>query len=81
MTFTDRDLREQVTASLGTDGGDFDVPGIVDEIQAVFGTVPLDEVPTGAYWEIVAQHATPGADAVPSVRSCGLEHPPTKYCT
>jgi hypothetical protein len=62
MTFTDRDLREQVTASLGTDVADFDVPGVVDEIQAVYGTVPIDQVPTAIYWEIVERHAVDEED-------------------
>jgi hypothetical protein len=56
MTFTDRDLREQVAASIGA-RDDFDVPGIVDEIQATYGTVPLDKVPTDVYWWIVERHA------------------------
>lgn len=57
-TFTDQDLREQVIASLGADAGDFDVQGIVDEIQAAYGTVPIDAVPYIIYWGIVERHPT-----------------------
>jgi hypothetical protein len=55
-TFTDHDLRDQVTASLTGDAADFDVPGIVDEIQAAYGTVPIDQVPHAVYWGIVERH-------------------------
>lgn len=58
MTFTDRDLREQVAASLGTESEaqSFDVQGIVDEIQAAYGTVPIDQIPHAIYWGIVERH-------------------------
>lgn len=56
-TFTDRDLREQVTASLGSDAAGFDVQGIVEEIQNAYDTVPIEEVPHAMYWGIVERHA------------------------
>lgn len=55
-TFTDHDLRDQVTASLDGTADDFDVQGIVDEIQAAYGTVPIDQVPHAIYWGIVERH-------------------------
>jgi hypothetical protein len=55
-TFTDHDLRDQVTASLTSDAEDFDVQGIVDEIQAAYGTVPISQVPHAVYWGIVERH-------------------------
>lgn len=56
MTFTDRDMRDQVTVSLGTDASDHNVPGIVDELQANFGTVPIDNIPDADYWDTVRRH-------------------------
>jgi hypothetical protein len=54
-TFTDHDVRDQVTRSLTGHADDFDVQGIVDEIQAIHGTVPIEGLPD--YWDIVERHA------------------------
>lgn len=54
--FTDHDLRNQVAESLGSEGADFDIEGIVSEIQAAYGTVPIDQVPHAIYWGIVERH-------------------------
>ncbi len=55
-TFTDHDLRDQVIASLDGREDDFDVPGIVDEVQSAYGTVHIDKVPHAIYWGIVERH-------------------------
>lgn len=55
-TFTDRDMREQVATSLGADASDHTVPAIVDELQANFGTVPIDDIPDADYWSTVRRH-------------------------
>jgi hypothetical protein len=57
MTFTDQDMRTQVTATLDGTDGEHDVNAIVDEIQAKFGTVDVGSVDVEVYWDIVAQHA------------------------
>lgn len=57
-TFTDRDLREEVTESLGTDVADFDVDAIVDELQATFGTRSIETLAHAEYWGVVEKHAT-----------------------
>lgn len=57
-TVTDHDMRDQVAESLGSEGADFDIPGIVDEIQAAYGTVHIDTVPHDFYWRIVERHDT-----------------------
>ncbi len=62
-TFTDRDLREQVIASLDGAADDFDVQGIVDEIQSAYGTVPIEDVPHAIYWGIVERHDNTLSDA------------------
>jgi hypothetical protein len=57
-TVTDHDMRNQVAEALGSEGADFDVPGIVDEIQAAYGTVHIDKVPHHIFWGIVERHDT-----------------------
>lgn len=55
-TFTDRDMREQVTASLAGTDGYYNVHAIVDELQVNFGTVPIENIPGADYWDIVRRH-------------------------
>jgi hypothetical protein len=50
---TDHDMRDQAREALANSDGDFDVHGIVADIQAAYGTVHLNEVPAGRFWEIV----------------------------
>lgn len=53
---TDRDMREQVLATLdGFHPEDYNVEAIVEEIQRVYGTVSVESIEDGAYWEIVAR--------------------------
>lgn len=62
MTFTDHDMRNQVAETLGSEGDQYDVPGIVDELQARYGTVHIDAIDTAWYWTVVLRHCTdPGA--------------------
>lgn len=56
MTFTDRDMREQVIRALGIDAVNFHIEGIVDELQRKFGTVEIDHIDSGLFWEIVQKH-------------------------
>lgn len=53
---TDRDMLDQVIASVGPDGGDFDCVAIRDEILRGYGLCDIDEVPDGTYWQIVERH-------------------------
>lgn len=55
-TVTDRDMRDQVRLSLGSDVADYDVHAIVEELQASFGTVSTETIEHDAYWAIVAGH-------------------------
>lgn len=57
MTYTDRDMIEDVTRSLDGWEGGYDVQGIVDDLQQRYGTVDPGEVPAEAYWEIVHNRA------------------------
>lgn len=57
-TFTDADMRTQVAAALVPYSDDYDVPAIVDAIQAEFGTVNIDTIPQGRFYEIVSDHDT-----------------------
>lgn len=57
-TITDHDMRDQVAESLGSEGGEYDIPAIVDEIQEHYGTTHIDNVPHDAYWTIVLRHCT-----------------------
>lgn len=55
-TVTDHDMRNQVAETLGSEGADFDIEGIVSEIQSAYGTVHIDQVPHAVYWGIVERH-------------------------
>ena len=57
---TDRDIADQVKASLNTDVDDFDVEGIVDEIQRTygpFGVADVLDIDHADFWKIVEKHA------------------------
>jgi hypothetical protein len=54
---TDRDMREQVIATLDGDDTEHNVDAIVAEIQRTYGTVDISAVPHVRYWDIVARHA------------------------
>ncbi|MEV4672754.1 hypothetical protein AB0K34_13950 [Actinomadura sp. NPDC049382] len=59
MTFTSRDLRDQVARATDASDGEYDVPAIVAEIiERQGGAVPVDDIETGEFWEIVGKHAT-----------------------
>lgn len=55
--FTVNDMREQIIRALDGREIEFDVDGIVDEIQAAFGTVDIDTIPDTDFWTIVKEHA------------------------
>ncbi len=57
MKMTDMKMREQVRQALGADVYDFDVPMIVDKIQAEYGTSDVNDVPAAEFWEIVNESA------------------------
>lgn len=57
MTFTSSDLRDQVTRATEASDGEYDVDAIVAEIIERHGAVPVDDIETGEFWEIVGRHA------------------------
>lgn len=57
MTFTDRDLRMQVTHSLTGQADEYDVQAIVDEIQRKYGTVSIATIPGDDYSAILERFA------------------------
>lgn len=59
-TFTDRDLRDEVTQSLADDALGFDIQAIVDEIQATYGTRSIETLSHDEYWDIVVKHERVG---------------------
>lgn len=54
-TITDREMREQVTEALTPYADDYDVNGIVDDIQALHGTININSWPGDieGFWKIV----------------------------
>lgn len=59
-SFTDKDMRDQVTASLDAgEGGaeSFNVNAIVDALQQRFGTMPIGGIPEQDYWAVVEEYA------------------------
>lgn len=55
-TFTDRDMGFEVASTLGAEIRHYNVEAIVDELQANFGTVPIDDIPDAEYWDTVRRH-------------------------
>lgn len=53
---TDRDMRNQIHEVLGEEDANFNISGIVDEIQRTFGTVDIDTIPSVDFWPIVDRH-------------------------
>jgi len=53
---TQTDMRHQVVITLDGREDEYDVPGIVEDIQQEHGTVHIDDVPAARYWEIVERH-------------------------
>lgn len=57
MTFTSADLRDQVLRATDASDGEYDVDAITAEIVERHGAVPVDDIETGEFWEIVGKHA------------------------
>lgn len=64
MTFTSRDLRDQVTTATEASDGTYDVDAIVEEIVERHGAVDVDTLEHDEFWAIVAKHAVDGKAAV-----------------
>ncbi|GAX57353.1 hypothetical protein [Streptomyces olivochromogenes] len=58
MTFTSRDLRDQIVTATDASDGEYDVDAIVEEIVAAHGAVDIDTLDTDEFWAIVGKHAT-----------------------
>jgi hypothetical protein len=58
MTFTARDLRDQIVTATDASDGDYDVDAIVEEIVEKHGAVDIDTLDTDEFWAIVGKHAT-----------------------
>lgn len=56
MTFTARDLRDQVTTATDASDGTYDVDAIVTEIVERHGAVPVDSLEHDEFWALVARH-------------------------
>jgi hypothetical protein len=56
MTFTDRDLRDQVRTATDASDGTYDVDAIVADIVERHGAVPVDDLDSDEFWGIVLQH-------------------------
>jgi hypothetical protein len=58
MTFTSRDLTDQVTRATDAADGEYDVPAIVEQIIETHGAVDIDTLDGDEFWAIVGSHAT-----------------------
>lgn len=58
MTFTSRDLTDQVTHATNASDGTYDVPAIVADIIDQHGAVDIDTLDHDEFWTIVGNHAT-----------------------
>lgn len=57
MTFTSRDLRDQIKTATDASDGDYDIDAIAEDIQGKYGTVDIDTIPTDEFWTIVGDHS------------------------
>jgi hypothetical protein len=57
MTFTSRDLHDQITTATDASDGDYAIDAIVNEIVEKHGAVDIDTLDTDEFWLIVADHA------------------------
>lgn len=58
MTFTSRDLRDQIVTATDASDGEYDVDAIVEDIVEKYGAVDIDTIDTDEFWQIVGKHAT-----------------------
>lgn len=58
MTFTDRDLRDQILTATHASDGTYDVDAILAEIIEKHGAVDVEGIDTGEFWTIVGKHYT-----------------------
>lgn len=58
MTFTSRDLRDQIVTATDASDGEYDVDAIVEDIIEKHGAVNIDSLDTDDFWAIVGKHAT-----------------------
>ncbi|WP_060888081.1 hypothetical protein [Streptomyces caniscabiei] len=61
MTFTSRDLRDQIVTATDASDGEYDVDAITEEIIEQHGAVDIDTLDTDEFWAIVGKHGTDGA--------------------
>lgn len=67
MTTTDQDMRDQVKASIegsGESAADYDVNAIVDELQQIFGTMDVENMPHDIFWGTVEKHSLRRAEQI-----------------
>lgn len=57
MTFTSRDLHDQIVTATDASDGKYDVDAIVEEIVEKHGAVDIDTLDTNEFWAIVGKHA------------------------
>ena len=53
---TDRDMKNQIADTLGSEGADFDIDGIFAEIHRVHGLIDIDGLDSSEFWAIVERH-------------------------
>ena len=58
MTFTSRDLRDQIVTATDASDGEYDVDAIVEEIVEKHGAVDIETLDSDEFWAIVGKHAT-----------------------
>lgn len=58
MTFTSRDLRDQIVTATDASDGEYDVDAIVEDIIEQHGAVDIDTLDTDDFWAIVGKHTT-----------------------
>lgn len=58
MTFTSRDLRDQIVIATDASDGQYDVDAITEEILEEHGAVDIETLDADEFWSVVGKHAT-----------------------
>ncbi len=59
MTFTARDLHDQIVTATNASDGKYDVDAITEEIISKYGAVNVDTIDSTEFWQIVGKHSIP----------------------
>jgi hypothetical protein len=54
---TSNEMRDQIRTAVNASDGEYDIDGILAELQEQYGTVDVDSIESAAFWAIVGAYA------------------------